>query len=193
MIIIDQVSCFQKNSHHETYRMSNLSLLAVILIRHYYREATLANKSNHPATMFNAEKYDKRDGSNIRDPSPTADLAVLALCRIEAVFGRPDGSARSRTFSISLRSGPGRFRTVTDFFDQLIEKVRNAQARRTCQKWRGPTPSRNSGRVGPARFMQRISGLITPKSTSNTLHFVSVILREFSRCLQQSCAFMTMC
>ena len=118
MIIIDQVSCFQKNSHHETYRMSNLSLLAVILIRHYYREATLANKSNHPATMFNAEKYDKRDGSNIRDPSPTADLAVLALCRIEAVFGRPDGSARSRTFSISLRPGPGRLRTVTDFFDQ---------------------------------------------------------------------------
>ena len=66
------------------FRLSNLSLLTVTLIRRYYREATPANKSNNPSTMFVAEKHDtKRDESNTRDPS-MAKLLVLALCCIEA-------------------------------------------------------------------------------------------------------------
>ena len=69
------------------FRLSNLSLLTVTLIRRYYREATPANKSNNLSTMFVAlkKKYDtKRDGSNTRDPSPMAKLMVLVLCCIEA-------------------------------------------------------------------------------------------------------------
>ena len=67
------------------FRLSNRSLLIVTLIRRYYHEATPANKSNNPSTMFVAEKHDtKRDGSNTRDPSPMAKLMVLVLCCIEA-------------------------------------------------------------------------------------------------------------
>ena len=51
--------------------------------------------------------------------------------------------------------------------DQLIEEVRNAQARRTCQKWRGPTPSRNSGRVGPAR-MARSDAVVRDRGRGRT-------------------------
>ena len=66
------------------FLLPNVSLLAVILIRRYYCEATPANKSNNPSTMFVAEKHDtKRDGSNTRDLS-MAKLLVLVLCCIEA-------------------------------------------------------------------------------------------------------------
>ena len=95
-------------------------LLAVILIRRYYCEATPANKSNHPSTMFVAEKHDIRreteailaillwlscwcSFSAASKPKLSAVVFIIG-CRREATPKHKTGPA-AVAFSIECRRG----------------------------------------------------------------------------------------
>ena len=95
-------------------------LLAVILIRRYYCEATPANKSNNPSTMFVAEKHDIRreteailaillwlscwcSFSAASKPKLSAVVFIIG-CRREATPKHKTGPA-AVAFSIECRRG----------------------------------------------------------------------------------------
>ena len=102
------------------FLLPNVSLLAVILIRRYYCEATPANKSNNPSTMFVAEKHDIRreteailaillwlscwcSFSAASKPKLSA-VAFIIGCRREATPKHKTGPA-AVAFSIECRRG----------------------------------------------------------------------------------------
>ena len=156
-------------------------LLAVILIRRYYCEATPANKSNNPSTMFVAEKHDIRreteailaillwlscwcSFSAASKPKLSAVVFIIG-CRREATPKHKTGPA-AVAFSIECRRGATpKHKTDPAAVAFSIECRRGATPKHKTD------PAEGAGNVWNFCQFYRIFGNIPSSTNENKVRF----------------------